>query len=46
MLPLSSTFYNIYNKNYDIKMFIKKVVIMNKVFFHQVMGVMNLVAIF
>jgi len=33
MLPMSSMFCCKYNKNYNIRMFIEKVVIMNKVFF-------------
>jgi hypothetical protein len=33
MLPMSLMFCYKYNKNYNIKMFVEKVVIMNKVFF-------------
>ncbi len=33
MLPMSSMFYYIYNKNYNITMFVEEVVIMNKVYF-------------
>jgi len=40
MLLMSSMFCCRYSKNYNIKMSIEEVVIMNKVFFfHQVMGV-------
>jgi hypothetical protein len=46
MLPLSSMFCCRYNKNYNIKMFIKELVIMNKVFFSLSNGChMDLVAI-
>ncbi len=47
MLLMSSMFCCKYNKNYNIKIFVEKVVIMNKVFFSPDNGChMDLVAIY
>jgi hypothetical protein len=39
MMSMSSMFCSRYSKTYNIKMYVEEVVIMNKVFFHRVMGV-------